>query len=589
MNTVSSVPTSINQERLRRFGKAAGQLLPGRDDYAALPKTWRVDVFSGITVGIVALPLALAFGVSSGVGAAAGLVTAIVAGIVAAIFGGSHVQVSGPTGAMVVVLAPIVATHGVGSVALVSLMAGVLVLALGVTRLGRAVAYIPWPVVEGFTLGIGCIIFLQQVPLATGTEGVPGINAVVAAWISITESQWPTVALTLGMVLVVVAIMLLVPKLHKALPASLIGVVVATVAAELLRLDVPRIGALPSSLPAPSMPYVSFDLLTQLAAPAVAVALLAAIESLLSARVASSMQGPQGTTGPYQPDRELVGQGLASVAAGMFGGMPATGAIARTAVNIRSGGRTRVSVIVHALVLLVVVYAGSGLVGRIPLAALAGVLMVTASRMIFTSTGRMVLRSSRSAATLFVVTAFVTVAFDLIEAIQIGLIAAAFFSLRAVAKMSGVRREQLPGERQDGDSRIALFRLQGSMFFGAAERITAEIAAVRGVEVVILRMSQLDMLDATGAHTLVETIEELEARGVTVLIKGVRSAHLRMVERIGVVEALRHHEHLFAELAPAVEHARSHVRRNAAARAESRAKAKADSDAAAIEAVLDED
>lgn len=558
---------AVSTGRWGRVARQASQLLPGRDDYATVRETWRVDVFAGITVGIVALPLALAFGVSSGVGAAAGLVTAIVAGLVAAIFGGSHVQVSGPTGAMVVVLAPIVATHGVGSVALVSVMAGIIVLMLGITRLGRAVAYIPWPVVEGFTLGIGCIIFLQQVPLATGTEAVPGVNAVVAAWTSITHSSVPTVAITLGTVLLVVALMVLVPKLHGALPASLIGVAVATLAAELIGLEMPRIGELPSALPAPSLPYVSVDLLGQLAAPAVAVALLAAIESLLSARVAAGMQGPQGTTGPYQPDRELVGQGLASVAAGLFGGMPATGAIARTAVNIRSGGRTRLSVVVHALVLVLVVYVGAGLVSRIPLAALAGVLMVTASRMVFTSTARMVLRSSKSSAAMFIVTAFVTVAFDLIEAIQIGVLVGAFFALRSVAMMSGVRREELPGERMDGDGRIALFRLEGSMFFGAAERISTEIAAVRGVEVVILRMSKLDMLDATGAHTLVEMIEELEGRGVTVLIKGVRSGHLKMVERIGVVEALRHHKHLFAELVPAVAHARSHVRRNAAARA----------------------
>nr|WP_255622104.1 SulP family inorganic anion transporter [Tessaracoccus sp. OS52] len=545
------------------MGRKVRELLPSRDDYAELPRTWRGDIFAGLTIGIVALPLALAFGVSSGVGAAAGLVTAVVAGLVAAIFGGSHVQVSGPTGAMVVVLAPIVASHGVGSMALVSLMAGVLVLLLGLSGLGRAVAFIPWPVVEGFTLGIAVIIFLQQVPLATGTEAEPGVNAAVAAWLSASSSQWPTVGLTLAVVASVVAMMVLVPRIHKALPASLIAVIVATVVAEVAAMDIPRIGALPSALPAPAFPTVSLDLLTQLSGPAFAVALLAAIESLLSARVASGMQGPQGGTGPYQPDRELVGQGLASVAAGMFGGMPATGAIARTAVNVRSGGRTRLSSVVHALLLLVVVYAGSSLVGRIPLAALAGVLMVTASRMVSASTARAILRASRTSALLFVVTAFVTVAFDLIQAIQIGVLAAAFFALRAVAKISGVTRETLPGEPVEGDDRIALFRLEGSMFFGAADRIMTEISSVRDVEVVILRMSHLKLLDATGAHALVEIIEALEARGITVLVKGVQPRHLRMVSRVGVVKALRHHKHLFDELGPAVEHARSHVRRHA--------------------------
>lgn len=544
----------------------AARFLPGRDDYTQLPRTWRSDLFAGITVGIVALPLALAFGVSSGVGAAAGLVTAVVAGLVAAVMGGSHVQVSGPTGAMVVVLAPIVAAHGVGSIALLSLMAGVIVALLGISRLGRAVAFIPWPVVEGFTLGIGTIIFLQQVPLATGTAGTPGENTAVAAWHSITAATWPTAALTLAVVAGVVLMMLLLPRIHPALPASLAAVVVATAAAELLHLDIPRIGALPSALPAPAFPAVTPELLQALAGPAFAVAALAAIESLLSARVAAGLPGPGGATGPYNPDRELTGQGLASIASGLFGGMPATGAIARTAVNVRSGGRTRLSAAVHALVLLGVVYAGAQLVGRVPLAALAGILMVTATRMVSRHTVASILKSSRPDALLFATTAVVTVAFDLIEAIQIGVLAAAFFALRAMARVSGVRREPIPGEPQPGDERIALFRLEGSMFFGAAERIMQEISAVRDVEVVVLRLSHLRLLDATGARTLVEAIGGLESRGVTVLVKGIKPEHVRLTENVGVIRALRHYKHRFDELEPAVEHARDHVRRNAAAR-----------------------
>ena len=258
---------------------------------------------------------------------------------------------------------------------------------------------------------------------------------------------------------------------------------------------------------------------------------------------------------------------MASIAAGLFGGMPATGAIARTAVNVRSGGRTRLSAVVHALVLLAVVYAGAQLVGRIPLAALAGILMVTATRMVSRHTVASILRSSRADALLFVATAVVTVAFDLIEAIQIGVLAAAFFALRAVAKVSGVRREPLPGEPQPGDERIALFRLEGSMFFGAAERIMQEISAVRDVEVVILRLSHLRLLDATGARTLVEIIGELEGRGVTVLVKGIKPEHVKLTENVGVIRALRHYKHRFDDLEPAVEHARDHVRRNAEARA----------------------
>jgi len=544
---------------LRRF-------LPSRRDYDGLRSSWKTDLLAGITVGIVALPLALAFGVSSGVGAEAGLITAVVAGLVAAAMGGSHVQVSGPTGAMVVVLAPVVAVHGAGSIALVSLMAGLLVVILGISGLGRAVAFIPWPVVEGFTLGIAAIIFLQQVPMATGTEGTPGHNTLLAAVESASRATLPTVLQTLGVVAVVAAVMLLLPKLNKALPASLIAVLLATVAAELLQLDIPRIGELPHSLSAPSVPALDPAALGGLLMPAVSIAMLAAIESLLSARVAAGMVGPDGRpSGAYSPDRELTGQGLASVAAGLFGGMPATGAIARTAVNVRSGGRTRLSAIVHALVLLAIIYLAAGLVGKIPLAVLAGILMVTATRMVSRHTVTAVLRSTRADAFVFVLTSLITVAFDLIVAIEIGLVAAALFTLRKFASLSGVKREAIPGARQQGDEHIAIFRLDGAMFFGAAERVLQEISQVRDIEVAIIRLSQVRMLDATGAHTLVEVVSALELRGVTVLLKGVQPQHLELVTNVGVIRSLRHHKHLFTSLPEAVEHARSHVRRNAAA------------------------
>ncbi|WP_427135840.1 SulP family inorganic anion transporter [Pseudarthrobacter sp. S9] len=542
-----------------------GRFLPSRRDYSGLPSSWKTDVLAGITVGIVALPLALAFGVSSGVGAEAGLITAVVAGLVAAVMGGSHVQVSGPTGAMVVVLAPVVASHGASSIALVSLMAGTLVIILGISGLGRAVAFIPWPVVEGFTLGIAAIIFLQQVPMATGTEGTPGHNTVLAAVESASRATSPAVLQTLAVVAGVAAVMLLLPKLHKALPASLIAVLLATVAAELLRLEIPRIGTLPHSLRAPSLPSLDPASLGGLLMPAVSIATLAAIESLLAARVAAGMVGPDGRpSGAYSPDRELTGQGLASIAAGLFGGMPATGAIARTAVNVRSGARTRLSAIVHALVLLAIIYLAAGLVGRIPLAVLGGILMVTATRMVSRHTVTAILRSTRADAAVFVLTALITVAFDLIVAIQIGLAAAAVFTLRKFASLSGVRREDIPGVPVPGDEHIAVFRLDGAMFFGAAERVLQEISQVKDIQVAIIRLSQVRMLDATGAHTLVEVIAALELRGVTALLKGVRPEHLELVTNVGVIRSLRHHKHLFASLPEAVEHARSHVRRNAA-------------------------
>lgn len=543
------------------------RFLPSKLDYAGLGTSWRTDLLAGITVGIVALPLALAFGVSSGVGAEAGLITAIVAGLVAAVMGGSPVQVSGPTGAMVVVLAPVVAVHGAGSVAPLSLMAGLLVCVLGFSGLGRAVAFIPWPVVEGFTLGIAAIIFLQQVPPATGTSAVPGHNTLIAAVEAASAATVPTALLTLAVVAGVAVVMVLVQKLLRALPASLIAVLLATAAAELFRLEIPRIGPLPHALPAPAVPAFDLDLLGSLAMPAVAIACLAAIESLLSARVAAGMTGPDGRpSGPYSPDRELTGQGLASIAAGLFGGMPATGAIARTAVNVRSGAKTRLAAAVHAVVLLAIVYLASGMVSRIPLAALGGVLMVTAVRMVSRRTVAAILRSTRSDAAVFILTAIITVAFDLIVAIQIGLAAAALFALRTFASLSSVQREEIPGPRAEGDEHIAVLRLDGAMFFGAAERILQEISQVKDVQVAIIRLSQLRMLDATGAHALVEVVSALELRGITVLLKGVRPDHLQLVTNVGVIRSLRHHKHLFEHLGDAVEHARSHVRRNAAYR-----------------------
>ncbi len=532
-------------------------LLPTRADYGAVRRTWRGDLLAGLTVGIVALPLALAFGISSGAGAEAGLVTAIVAGIVAAVFGGSNVQVSGPTGAMVVVLGPIVATHGAGAVALVSVLAGLIVLIAGILRLGRTVSYIPWPVIEGFTLGIAVIIFAQQVPAAVGVSARQGGNALVGALQAIGSAAWPQALWTLGMVAIVAITMVGLPRLHRQIPGSIIAIALTTVLAALLHAPVARIGDLPASLPLPGFPAADPVTVTSLAGAACTVAALAAIESLLSARVAASISD----TGPYDADRELVGQGLASVASGLFGGMPATGAIARTAVNIRSGGRTRLAAITHAIVLLVVVYLGTRVVAEIPLAALAGVLMVTAVRMVPYEAARTVLRASKAEATVFVLTALITVSFDLIVAVGIGIGFAAFFALRTMAHSSGVHRQELPGPAEPGDSHIALFRLDGALFFGAADRLLERVLAIRDVDVVILRLSQLQVMDATGARVVGEMVRELERRGVTVLIKGVQPRHQKLIARVGVLDELRHGEHLFDDLPSAVAHARDHVRR----------------------------
>lgn len=550
---MKSLPSSLRS--------SVAALLPSAQDYRGLRKSWRADLLAGLTVGIVALPLALAFGVSSGVGAEAGLITAIVAGLVAAVFGGSHVQVSGPTGAMVVVLAPIVVTYGVEAVALVALMAGAIIIAAGFLKLGRSVSYLPWPVIEGFTAGIGIIIFLQQLPGALGVavEG-HSTNALLAGWQVLTEAVWPEALMPLAVVAVVAVLMLVLGRWLPAIPGSFIAIVLVTVVAALAQIPLATIGELPNALPAPSLPTMSLPLVTALIGPALAVAALAAIESLLSARVAASL----ANTGGFNADRELVGQGLASIAAGFFGGMPATGAIARTAVNVRSGAKTRVASIVHAILLLVVVLAAAGIVSHIPLAALAGVLMVTAARMVSVSTFQRVASSGTSSALVFLVTAGVTVAFDLVVAVGIGIAVAAFFALRALSRSSGAHLESLPGDPQPEDEHIALVRIEGSLFFGAAERLLDEIASQVGAQVIILRLSTLQIVDATGANALAELVAGLERRGATVLIKGVRPEHRMMLSQLGVIGALSSDDHLFEELEPAVELARELVRHSAA-------------------------
>ena len=535
-------------------------MLPSRADYRPLRRTWRGDLIAGLTVGIVALPLALAFGVSSGAGAESGLITAIVAGIVAAIFGGSNIQVSGPTGAMVVVLGPIVAAHGPGVVAIVSLMAGVVVVIGGLLRLGRFVAFIPWPVIEGFTLGIAVIIFLQQVPAAFGTAPGPSSNAFVSAVQALGAVRWSTVEWPLIAVALVAAIMLVAPRIRRKLPGSIIAIIVVSVLAAFIHVPLTRIGALPASLPVPRLTGITASTLLELSGPALTVAALAAIESLLSARVAASISD----TGNFDADRELVGQGLASIASGFFGGMPATGAIARTAVNVRTGGKTRLAAIVHALVLLAIVYLASSVVSQVPLAALAGVLMVTASRMISVATVRSVVGSTKSDAVVFIITALITVSFDLIVAVGIGIAVAGVFALVTLARSGGVHRQPLPAPAEVGDEHIALFRLEGALFFGAAERMIEQIITTDDVSVVILRMSQLQALDATGARVIVEMITALERQGVTVLIKGIQPRHLRLASKVGVISSLRHSNHLFTDLDAAVAHARSHVVRTAA-------------------------
>jgi MFS superfamily sulfate permease-like transporter len=517
---------------------------------------------AGVTVAVVALPLALAFGISSGMGAEAGLVTAIVAGVLAAVFGGSNLQISGPTGAMTVVLVPIFGAFGPDGVLLVGMMAGVILVALAYGGAGRYIRYVPLPVIEGFTVGIAVIIALQQVPAALGAStGQHGIvlGAIHAIGDSVVQPHWPTIAITLA----VATTMLVSARVRPGLPASLAAVGLATAVTAVASLDVPVIGAIPAGIPWPSLPSVDPGRLGPLLLPAIAVAALAALESLMSASVADGM-----TVGErHEPDRELLGQGIANLAVPLFGGIPATAAIARTAVNVRSGARSRLAAITQSVTLLLVVLLASRWVGFIPLASLAGVLIATAVQMVEVSSITALLRSTRGDAVVLVLTATATVAFDLVTAVVLGMIVAGAIALRQVARAA--RLDELPLDHADHDAEersvfdehIVVYRLDGSLFFGAAHAFLLELSEMTEVRVVVLRMSRVATLDATGASVLADTIKRLEARGTTVLLSGIRREHVTVLDRLGVYEQLAHERHVFERTPEAISHARTHAAR----------------------------
>ncbi|CAM5552087.1 C4-dicarboxylic acid transporter DauA [Streptomyces griseus] len=572
-------------------------LLPVRADFAAMARAPRRDLLAGLTVAIVALPLALGFGVASGLGAEAGLATAVVAGALAAVFGGSNLQVSGPTGAMTVVLVPIVAEYGPGGVLTVGLMAGGLLIVLALLRAGRSMRYVPAPVVEGFTFGIACVIALQQIPNALGVAAPEGDKVLVVAWRAVEEfaggPNWTALAITVG----VAGLMLAGARLRPGVPFSVVAVVAATLAVQLFDLDgATPIGALPAGLPAPSLGFLDVSAVGSLVAPAIAVAALAALESLLSATVADGM-----TTGQkHDPDRELFGQGIANLAAPLFGGVPATAAIARTAVNVRTGAGSRLAALTHAAVLAVIVFAAAPLVSRIPLAALAGVLLATAVRMVEVGALRAMARATRSDAVVLVLTAVATLVLDLVLAVVIGLAVAGLLALRAVAAEARVDRvhpyddgvPELPGSEtyggevpelpgaepyKGGDAdgggelagtagQVVAYRVEGPLFFAGAHRSLLELGEISGVRVVILRMCRVTTVDATGALALKDTVHRLNGRGIVVLASGIRPDQRRALESVGALELLRREGREYATASEAFGAARERLAVAGAAR-----------------------
>ncbi|MFF2516549.1 SulP family inorganic anion transporter [Streptomyces sp. NPDC058086] len=545
-----------------RVGARLTALLPGRTDLAEIRRDPRRDLLAGLTVAIVALPLALGFGVSSGLGAEAGLATAVIAGAMAAVFGGSNLQVSGPTGAMTVVLVPIVAEHGPSGVLTVGLLAGVMLIALALLRAGKYMQYVPAPVVEGFTLGIACVIGLQQIPNALGVPKPEGDRVLVVTWRALEaftkNPNWTAVAFALA----VAAVMLVGARWRPTIPFSILAVIAATAVAQVAGLGAAKpIGDLPSGLPAPSLSFLDPGVLGSLLAPAVAVAALAALESLLSASVADGMTVGQ----KHDPDRELFGQGLANIAAPLFGGVPATGAIARTAVNVRTGAGSRLAALTHAAILAAIVFAAAPLVSRIPLAALAGVLLATAIRMVEVGSLRAMAKATRSDALILVLTTVATLVLDLVYAVILGLVVAGALALRAVAKQA--RLDQVPLDRGDHSAEehallaehIVAYRIDGPLFFAGAHRFLLELAEVADVRVVILRMSRVTTIDATGALVLKDAVEKLHRRGTAVMSSGIRPGQRQVLDSVGALELLRLEGREYATTPEAIQGARTYL------------------------------
>jgi SulP family sulfate permease len=498
------------------------------------------DFTAGITVGLVALPLAMAFAISSGLTPQAGIYTAIIAGSLISIFGGSRLQIGGPTGAFVVIVAGIVATHGVEGLFLCTLMAGVMLVVLGVTGMGSAVRFIPRPVVVGFTNGIAVLIASTQIRDFFGLrlETVPGdflprlrlLAAHVTTW-----SPQPT-----ALAVAALAVILVTNRVSKRIPGSIVALCVGTIAVAVLELDVEtigtRFGGIPAGLPRFHVPTFRLELAGALFVPALTVAMLGAIESLMSAMVADRMSGDR-----HESNVELVAQGLANIAAPLFGGLPATGAIARTATNIRSGAQTPIAGVVHACTLLVILVFAAPLASYIPLAVLAAILIVVAYNMGDWVEIPELLRLTKTDVTVWIVTFALTVFADLTQAVGIGMVCAALLFIKRVADtttVAAVTDEYV----QDGHAHILqnktipayvrIFRIHGPFLFGATDKLRPLLDEVEGLpEIIILRLRNMTALDATGLRAFEELAQALQQSGRQLLLCGARHQPAGLIAR----------------------------------------------------------
>ena len=530
------------------------------------------DLLAGVIVGIVALPLAIAFAIASGVSPERGLYTAIVAGVLISALGGSRVQIGGPTGAFVVIVSGIVAQYGVDGLVLATLMAGFIIVAFGLLRWGAAIKFIPYPVTIGFTSGIALIIFSSQIRDLLGLEMTAVPAAFVAKWGAYVRAFESVNPWAFAVAIATLAIIVVWPKVSRRIPGPFVALIATTLLVQLLHLPVETIGArfgeIHAGLPRPTLPVITLERMRALAAPAFTIALLASIESLLSAVVADGMIG-----GRHRSNMELVAQGIANIASPLFGGMPATGAIARTATNVKNGGRTPVAGMTHALTLLLITLFFGRWAALIPLATLAAILVVVAFHMSEWRTFASEFRAPKSDVAVLLTTFLLTVLVDLTVAIEVGMVLAAFLFMRRMAEVTNisvltheftdpiddfehdpnaVRRRAIP----EG---VQVYEITGPFFFGAAETFKDRVSRIAGKpKVLILRMRHVLAIDSTGLHALRELVQRSRREGILVVLSDVHAQPIVALERSGLYDDLTE-ENVHGNIDDALNRARQHL------------------------------
>lgn len=503
------------------------------------------DIISGIIVAIIALPLSIALAIASGVGPEQGLYTAIIAGFFISFFGGSRVQIGGPTAAFVVIIYGIVMDYGTDGLIVATIMAGIFLVIMGICRFGSLIKYIPYTITTGFTCGIAVTLFVGQIKdfLGLSMESVPSefLDKIIAY-----AKNIGTINLTATLLgLVAIAIMVVWPKVTDKIPGSLIAIVVTTAIAYLAELPVNTIGSvygeLSSSFPSFQVPSISMSLIQEMISPAFTIAILAGIESLLSAVVSDGMIGDT-----HKSNAELVGQGLGNIFSGLFGGIPATGAIARTAANVRNGGRTPIAGIVHCITLTVILLALMPLAALIPMTTLAAVLLVVAANMAdWTSFFRLIKTAPKSDVIVLVATFFLTVFFDLVVAIEIGVVLAALLFMKRMAETADVKAwkyseqpDVTPGEAEklrDVPRSIRVFEISGPLFFAAADQLLA-INSKQYTKVIIIRMRSVPAIDASAMKSLRELVGRAKKKNITMVFSHVNEQPMSVMKKDGFVE-----------------------------------------------------